>query len=130
MEEESLSDGETRGESGLPFNVVIKKLLKKERVDRVFKDGRKYVSDLMTFFFLLNHSPDLHIAIHTRKKLGIAVQRNRIKRVFRESVRELKGFMGGYDVVIVPRVSSKGVGSHQLTVHLKQVLLQTHILRE
>jgi ribonuclease P protein component len=64
------------------------KLLKHADYDRVYKQGRRHFSPLMTFFYLESASADHpRVGITVGRALGGAVVRNRIKRRMREAVR-------------------------------------------
>lgn len=119
-----------KDEKSLPPRTTLVKLVKKEEVEKVFSLGKKYVSDSFIFYFLNNHSNRSSYAIHTRKKLGIAVERNRIKRVFRAALLQLKDFLSGYDVIIVPRSKTKDLGFHQAVQKLEQTFFETGLSKK
>jgi ribonuclease P protein component len=85
------------------------RLLKHADYDRVYKQGRRHFSPLMTFFFLEREtSGSPRVGITVGRALGGAVVRNRIKRRMREAVRaSLAEFADGLalsaDVVINPK---------------------------
>jgi ribonuclease P protein component len=85
------------------------RLLKHADYDRVYKQGRRHFSPLMTFFFLEREtSGSPRVGITVGRALGGAVVRNRIKRRMREAVRAtLAEFTDGLavsaDVVINPK---------------------------
>lgn len=69
------------------------RLLKHADYDRVYKQGRRHFSPIMTFFYL-ERTPNVTVAhrhprvgITVGRALGGAVVRNRIKRRMREAVR-------------------------------------------
>lgn len=109
----------------LPLKKTLVKLVRKEEVEKVFAQGKKYVSDSFIFYFLNNQSNRSSYAIHTRKKLGIAVERNRIKRVFRAALLQLRDRLSGYDVIIVPRTKTKNLDFHQAVQKLEQTFFET-----
>lgn len=63
------------------------KLLKHSDFQRVYKNGKRHFSTLLTAFFLPGTEPGPRIGITVSRALGGAVQRNRIKRRMREAVR-------------------------------------------
>ncbi|GAC1657785.1 MAG: hypothetical protein NVS9B15_19160 [Acidobacteriaceae bacterium] len=89
------------------------RLTKHADYDRVYKQGRRHFSQLMTFFYLERPTSPTPLVSHPRvgitvgRALGGAVQRNRIKRRIREAVRaHLHLVTGSYlpiDVVINPK---------------------------
>ncbi len=46
-------------------------------------------------------------AIYGSKRLGGAVERNQIKRLFREFLNRTKSRLQSYDLIIIPRVAIK-----------------------
>ncbi len=78
----------------------------------------------MVVYLLKNDLPQLRFAVHGRKVLGIAVERNRIKRLFREAVRKEAPLLVGYDVILVPRQASKGLSLSRLTQQLHRMVSQ------
>jgi ribonuclease P protein component len=72
---------------------------------RVYQQGKRFEGVLMTAFILPNHlSHDRFGVTASRKALGNAVQRNRAKRLLRETFRlkrsSLTGLLQNYDWVI------------------------------
>ena len=82
---------------------VVKGTIKaKSEVERLFRDGRRSTSYLLTL--LVKQTDDSgRCAFIAGKKLGIAPLRSRCKRVMREVARELGGPWDGFDVVFVAR---------------------------
>lgn len=99
--------------------VKLKRLTRKEEVQRVFSEGRKLISPSFVIFSLEDPFPDLLYAIHVRKKLGSAVERNRIKRVYREALRRQKVLLRGHKLVVIPRVGSKLLTLNQVSDQIK-----------
>ena len=104
------------------------RLLKHSDFERVYKQGRRHFSSLMTVFYLLRADrptvvrpsavvgPSLErgslsglgsrVGFTVGRVLGGAVQRNRIKRRLREAVRRQRGILDGVaavDIVINPK---------------------------
>ena len=84
----------------------MKNTLKKSKeFDRVFKDGEKGYSHSLTLLY--KPSKEMKTGICVSKKHGGSVERNRIKRLLRESLRVyLPSLKGTYHIVIVPKVLS------------------------
>jgi len=102
------------------------RLLKHSDFERVYKQGRRHFSSLMTVFYLRRTEgalPDrgARIGFAVGRVLGGAVQRNRIKRRLREAVRLRRSVLhgaGAVDVVINPKKSALTV---EFTVVLDEV---------
>jgi len=108
-------------ESGLAPNIGVKlpgsgkrarftgsmRLLRHSDFERVYKKGRRHFAAHLTVFYLLRESGEgLRIGFTVGRALGGAVERNRMKRRLRESVRlHWPGIGFPVDVVINPKKS-------------------------
>ncbi|MCU7842234.1 MAG: ribonuclease P protein component [Candidatus Thiodiazotropha sp. (ex Monitilora ramsayi)] len=81
-----------------------RRLLKPDEYRRVFSDGHRSVDDCFLVLALPNDlaSPRLGLAV-SKKICRRAVDRNRIKRVIRESFRQNQPELMGLDLVVVGR---------------------------
>lgn len=120
MEEGLLKGGEIRGESGLPRR---RRLRKRERAREVLTHGEKYTTESFVLFLLKNATEESSYAIYAGKRLGGAVRRNRIKRIFREAIRLRPKMFFGYDFVVIPRNGSKDLTSCQLAGRFEKARL-------
>lgn len=85
-----------------------KSLTKAERlrsprdIDRIFKEGQKARCDGMQLRYLPNDEPHNRVLLALIRKYGNAVERNRAKRVARESYRAIKHrIRKQYDLVFI-----------------------------
>jgi ribonuclease P protein component len=84
------------------------RLLRHADFERVYKQGRRHFSPLMTVFYL-PRAEGLRVGFTVGRALGGAVQRNRMKRRLREAVRLSRPeTVIGADVVINPKKSLLG----------------------
>jgi ribonuclease P protein component len=83
------------------------RLLRHADFERVYKKGRRHFAAHMTVFYLLRQQGEgLRVGFTVGKVLGGAVERNRIKRRLRESVRlRWPGVRIPMDVVVNPKKS-------------------------
>jgi ribonuclease P protein component len=83
------------------------RLLRHADFERVYKQGRRHFAAHMTVFYLLRAQGEgLRIGFTVGRVLGGAVDRNRMKRRLRESVRlHWPGVPVPVDVVINPKKS-------------------------
>jgi ribonuclease P protein component len=83
------------------------RLLRHSDFERVYKKGRRHFAAHMTVFYLLRGSGEgLRVGFTVGRVLGGAVERNRMKRRLRESVRlHWPGAHVPVDVVINPKKS-------------------------
>ncbi|HMQ50601.1 MAG TPA: ribonuclease P protein component [Anaerolineae bacterium] len=77
---------------------------------RVRQFGQSYASPIMVLAFLRNELDHNRFGFVVSKRLGKAVERNKIKRQLREVARlRLSQIKPGYDLVIIARKSASQV---------------------
>jgi len=83
------------------------RLLRHADFERVYKQGRRHFSQHMTVFYLARaEGEELRVGFTVGRVLGGAVERNRMKRRLRESVRLTRPAAAiAADVVINPKKS-------------------------
>lgn len=80
------------------------RLTKPAEFERVFKDPVKTTSRHFTVLACPNGNEYARLGLAIAKKnIRLAVQRNRIKRVIRESYRQYKNQLGQIDIVVLAR---------------------------
>ena len=77
-------------------NAMFTTLKENKDFRRLYHRGKSYVSPVLVTYVMKNRKAGLRIGFTTSKKIGIAVQRNRSRRI----APELKT---GYDFVFVAR---------------------------
>jgi ribonuclease P protein component len=96
------------------------RLLRHADFERVYKQGRRHFAAHMTVFYLRRADGDgMRVGFTVGRVLGGAVERNRMKRRLRESVRLSRPANGpAVDVVINPK---KSVRTAEFAVLLSEV---------
>lgn len=132
MVEGSLRGDETKGGNVLARKrkVDITKARKRADTEKIFRDGRKRATGFVALFFLKNENGKSSYAIHARKKLGGAVERNRVKRIFREALRRRQDVLKGYDFIFIPRRESKNLKMCQLLEHLEKTFISIGLFKK
>jgi len=105
----------------------ICRLTDKRAVGAVFEKGQKRVIDEAVIFYRVTGGSLIRFAVHTRRVLGGAVERNRVRRVFKEAVRaearKLKR-LNGVDMILDPRKRAVGLGMREIARRLAPVFLE------
>ena len=78
------------------------RLLKRPEFERVYDNGRRLRGRFMMLFVLPGETGGRRLGVAATRKIGSAVERNRIKRRVREIFRR-RPVDGRHDVVVVPR---------------------------
>lgn len=104
-----------------------KKIRLVERRDflRVYKQGRRERAAHFTVFFDRNQLSFSRFGITVSKKLGSAVTRNRLRRIFREAIRKNRGLaIPGFDFVFNPYTAAATIKTPALSRELVAVFSQ------
>lgn len=96
------------------------RITKKMDFNRVFENGKIFRNNYATAYILCNDIGISRLGIIANKKLGNAVKRNRVKRLFREAFRINKDMLTCcVDIVILPQPNSKGFTFNLTEQYLK-----------
>ena len=107
------------------------RLRKSSEFDRVYRRGRKIVSPNAVLFYSPNRLERFRFGITVSRKVGKAVQRNRIKRFLREAYRlnrQLLNRQQACDVVLVMRKEGAGLTFRELEKVLLELFSRAGLL--
>jgi ribonuclease P protein component len=109
------------GAAGLPAASGSRPAARRSRLsrsadfDRVFRHGRSHAGrELVLYAFPRGESGTARLGLSVSRKVGGAVERNRIKRLLREAFAlEGERLPEGTDVVVVARPAAKGLAERE-----------------
>lgn len=95
------------------------RLYKKEHIQAVFANKRKLAGCFFSIFFSKNDINNSRLCIIVAKKnIRFAVQRNKIKRIIRESFRINQHTLKGLDIVVYPYRTNEEINNQQWLLNL------------
>lgn len=88
----------------------------------VFRDGRRHVRAGVVVIVAPGGCGRARLGLAlAKRRLPRAVDRNRVKRVVRESFRITRGDLGSVDIVVLARAAVAGMSNHRLFRQLRSV---------
>lgn len=96
----------------------------------VYKNGTSFANRYLVMYVRKNGTEYNRLGISVSKKVGNSVVRHRITRLIREVYRLREDtFNSGLDVVVIARVSAKGISYHQVESSLLHLANLHSIMR-
>jgi len=90
------------------------RLRKNREFRRVYRYGRTVVTKNIVLYYCPNGLRLNRIGFSISKKVGKSVVRNRIKRIYREAIRQVEEQLKkGYDFVLIARKPAVSVSFHE-----------------
>lgn len=109
------------GEGGL----AIKKTYRVKRskdFDQIFSAKHSFANKRFVIYKLDASQPHFRVGFSVSKKLGHAVQRNRVKRLLRHAIAEFAPFLTDEDFVVIARSGVENLSFDEVKKNLKHVL--------
>lgn len=98
---------------------MLGRIRKSWEFNKIYRRGRTVVSKNIVLYYCPNGLAYNRIGFSIRKKVGKSVVRNRIRRIYREVLRNMdKQLLQGYDFIIIARKPSAGVSFADATKEL------------
>jgi ribonuclease P protein component len=104
----------------------LKGLTQRAQFTLVYQEGRTWVDNLLVMKALPNGLSLSRYGFSVTKKIGKAVQRNRLKRLLREIVR-LQVLKPGWDIVFIARREAVAADFHRLEGAVTKLLAQAQL---
>ena len=102
-------------------------LTRRAQYNLVYQEGRTWVDGLLVMKALPNSLSFSRFGFSVTKRVGKAVQRNRLKRILREITR-LQSVKPGWDIIFIVRPVAVTAGYHQLEKVVTRLLTQSQLL--
>ncbi len=103
-------------------------LTKPEQYALVYNKGSSWVSDLMVMKALPNGLALSRYGLSVSRRVGKAVTRNRVKRLFREILR-LTPLSPGWDIIFIARPAVATTGYAQFRESVNKLLSKARLLK-
>ena len=98
---------------------------------RLYNKGKSAASQYIVIYCRRNYTSENRIGITVSKKVGGAVQRNRVRRRLKEIYRLSEiSINSGYDIVIVARVKSRFVRYSELEASFLLLLKRLGVIEK
>jgi ribonuclease P protein component len=106
------------------------RLTTRQEFSRVYREGRRYVGELLVLYFLPTETPR-RVGVVTSRRLGKAVARNRARRRVREALRHLESrFCARGDVVVVAKPGARSAPFTDILGEMTALCAEGRLLRE
>ncbi len=106
-------------------------LKKNYEFKRVYKYGKSYANRYVVLYVLKNNSKNRKIGYSVSKKIGKAVVRNRVKRLFREAYRNNNHkVISGVDIILIARKPIVNASYQQIVKSLDYLFKKSKIIKE
>lgn len=109
----------------------ILRLKKNTEFKKVYNKGRSVANRFAVMYILHNGTPHRKAGFSVSKKMGGAVQRNRIKRLFREVYRlDQERLIKGINVVFIARQAAKEAKFQDLVKAFHELYRKARVISE
>lgn len=109
--------------------VTLLRMKKNAEFKKVYSEGRYYVEKYIVMYAIRNSTGFNKVGYSVSKKVGIAVTRNRVKRLMKENFRIFdQNSKKGYDIIFTARPASAEADYDSIHRNMQSALIRAHIL--
>jgi len=106
-------------------------LRNKKDFSAIYSRGKSLGDRYVVVFYRKNQLDYTRTAFLASKKVGKSVQRNKARRLMKESFREIRGTVrDSYDIIIIARNTINGASYIQVRKSLKNAFVRAKLLKE
>lgn len=93
----------------------LKTIKKNSDFQRVFRWGTAHANRLLVLYALSRDNFEIRFGYSVSRKIGTAVERNRLRRILKEISRQtLDKLSPGWDLLVIVRPAAQGATYHEL----------------
>ncbi len=108
---------------------MLGRIKKNYEFARIFRHGKRRAGKVVTLHYRKTRTGQNRAGFTTIKHFGNAVQRNRMRRLMREALRDLAPDLRlGYDIILMGQRADKALGFFQVRDDLRKLLLKEKLL--
>lgn len=97
----------------------------------IYKNGKSSANKLLVMYFRKNGYDYNRLGITVSKKIGNSVERNRVKRLIKESYRiNHTSYKCGYDIIFIARLSIKNTSFENVESALKHLMKKNNFVNK
>lgn len=106
------------------------RIRRSDEFQRCYREGKMHKNQLaVVHIYRRGDDGETRVGFSVSRKIGNAVQRNKVKRWMRESVYPVQPLLPpGLDVVFSARTLAKEAGFHRLNEAIRELLLRSRLL--
>jgi ribonuclease P protein component len=104
-------------------------LKKNHQFRMVYNRGKSAANKYLVLFVLKSKDDHNKLGVSISKKVGKSVERNRIRRLIKESYRALeKDVKVGFDLIVIARQPANAAAYKEISASIKHLLLKQSLI--
>ena len=98
--------------------------------DNIIRKKQSFANRQFVIYFQKNKLEHMRLGISVSKKLGKALERNKIKRYIRETFKTRKNHIKNYDIIIIARAGVKELPFLEVGSSIDHVLKKSKLIEK